>query len=296
MTVNTVRMGWVRRCLASVVMLLLPAGASAATLTAFASIVPVGTFVSRIGGDRVDVNVMVGPGDSPGTYDPRPRQMAALADSQVFFRVGVPFERVWVPRIVAARPELPMIDLRDGIRLRSMDGGGHGESEAVDGEFMPDPHIWTDPARVKIMAAHIRDTLVRLDPPGAAEYRANYRRFAEELDRLDRDIRTAFAGVPGRRFMVFHPAWGYFADAYGLTQIPIEIHGREPGPASLAKTVARARTIGIKAIFVQPQFSRANAEAVARAVDARVITADLLAADYVANLRRVATALAASLK
>lgn len=281
--------------LACALALTLPLAAPAATIAAFASIVPVATFVQRIGGERVHVTAMVGPGESPETYDPRPGQMTALGRARVFFRVGVPFERLWVPRIVDAYPDLAMIDLREGIALRAMHPG-EGEAGGGAASGAPDPHIWTDPARVKVMAAHIRDVLVRLDPPGRDLYARNYRVFAGDLDRLDRDIRAALRNVSGSRFMVFHPSWGYFADAYGLTQIAIEVGGHEPGPASLARVVSRARAIGIGAIFVQPQFSRANAETVARAVGARVITADPLAADYVANLRRVARLLAEALR
>lgn len=145
------------------------------------------------------------------------------------------------------------------------------------------------------MAGHIRDVLTELDPEGAATYRANYDRFVTELRRLDQELRAKLADLRGRSFMVFHPAWGYFADAYGLEQIPIESQGRSPGAAGLEYVIERARREGIHAILVQEQFSRSEAEAVARAIDGEVVSANPLAADYQASLRRVADVLVEAL-
>jgi zinc transport system substrate-binding protein len=96
--------------------------------------------------------------------------------------------------------------------------------------------------------------------------------------------------------MVFHPAWGYFADAYGLIQVPIELEGKAPKPAHLQELVEIARRHGIRVIFVQPQFSRRSAELVAREIDARIVTADALPADWFANMNEVAAKFEAALR
>ena len=88
--------------------------------------------------------------------------------------------------------------------------------------------------------------------------------------------------------MVFHPSWGYFADAYGLEQIPIEMEGKEPKPSQLRRLIEFARERGIKVIFVQPQTSTKNAETIARAIGGQVIVADPLAEDWIGNLRQQA--------
>jgi zinc transport system substrate-binding protein len=230
---------------------------------------------------------MVRPGQSPATYDPTPRQVAALARADLYLRVGVPFEAAWMPRLRAANPRMRVLDAREGIELRPHEGGDHGHDH---GDL--DPHVWTSPPLAKVMSANIRDALIELDAEHRADYEANYRAFAAELDALDAEIRALFEGLRNRRFLVYHPAWGYFAATYGLTQVAIERAGKEPGARALAALIDQARREEVRVIFVQPQFNRKSAERVARAIGGRVESMDPLAADYAENLRRVARAIA----
>jgi zinc transport system substrate-binding protein len=228
--------------------------------------------------------------------------MAELAEADVYFRIGVPFEDVWMESIAAANPRLRITDVRKGVSPRTLEGEtaahqhSHPGEEGYGGAARTDPHIWTDPRRVKIIAKNIQETLSTLDPAHRAEYEANYAEFTDELDRLNEDIRQLLADKKARRFMVFHPAWGYFAEAYGLRQIPIEVAGKEPGAQALARLIEEAKTQGIRVIFVQAQFSRRNAEAVARAIGGQVIAVDPLAENYVENLRYVAETFAEAMK
>ncbi len=265
-------------------------------LSVFVSVLPQRTFVERVGGDRVAVEVMVQPGHSPATYDPTPRQMQALAEADLYVRTGVPFEAAWMARVRALNPDMPILDNRAGIELRRLeahghDGDGHGTHRHA-AEL--DAHVWTDPRRVMLMAKGIRDQLSELAPADAGRFDANYRELVAELEVLDRDIRTMLADVERRRFLVFHPAWGYFADAYGLEQIAIEAAGKEPGAQALAAVIDRARQEGVSVVFVQPQFNRRAARRVAEAIGGQVAAADPLAPDYFANLRAVAAAIAAA--
>ena len=253
------------------------------------SILPEKYFVEQIGAEHVSVIVLVGPGQSPATFDPAPRQMSRLAGARLYFRIGVDFEDAWLARIEAVAPGMAVIDLREGITLRQMDRPPGADGP---GGGMKDPHVWTNPLLVKRMAATIRDALIQIDPDHAADYRANHARFAAELDALDKDIRTLLAPFKGHRFMVFHPAWGYFADRYGLCQTPIEFEGKTPGARTLNQLLEQARAEGVRMIYVQSQFSRRIAETVAQAIGARVVAVDPLAEDYSANLRRVAQAFA----
>jgi zinc transport system substrate-binding protein len=305
-----------RLCL-SLVLALLPGWLWAATLQVFVSVLPQKTFVERVGGTQVDVQVMVRPGDSPHTYEPTPRQVAALAEADLYVAVGVSFEDAWMGRIRATNPEMGILDSSEGLGPRAMephddavaagDAEGEGQGEAAHGHEphapdpparedhrAADPHLWTSPPLVKQMAIRIRDALTGLDPGNGPAYAANCSAFTAELDALDQEIRARLAGLTHRRFMVFHPAWGYFADTYGLTQVPIEREGKEPGPRALTALIDQARREHIKVIFVQPQFSRKAAAQVAAAIGGRVEVIDPLAEDYVANLRRVAAVLAAS--
>lgn len=273
-------------------MLAATAAADADRLRVAASIVPVQTFVERVGGDRVDVTVVVGPQASPATYEPRARQMAAIGEAAALFRVGVPFERAWLPQLRAAHPEMAIVDLRERIERRGMAAHGQHDEGAQPRGGDSDPHVWTDPRHVMHMAEHIRDRLVALDPDGEAAYRANYRAFRDELEALDQQLRERFAPLAGEPFLVYHPAWGHFADAYGLEQITIETEGKEPGPRSLDRIIQRARAAGIGVVFLQDEFNKRSAERVAEAIGARVVSVDPLAADYIANMRRVGRVIA----
>lgn len=291
-----------RHQIAGILLLLLPlcdsplAGAAQGTepLRVFVSVLPQKTFVEKVGGDRVVVEAMVQPGDSPHTYDPTPRQIAALARTDLYVAIGGTFEDAWMGRIRGVNRKMQVLDSGEGIALRPIEAHEGVQGHDADGhEHGPsDPHLWTSPLLVKQMALRIRDSLSGLDPANAALYATNAAAFTAELDALDRDIRARLAGVAGNRFMVYHPAWGYFADTYGLIQIPIEHEGKEPGPRALAALIDQARRDGVRLILVQPQFSRKAAAQVATAIGGRVEVVDNLAADYAANLRRVADALA----
>jgi zinc transport system substrate-binding protein len=265
---------------------------SGARPTVFVSIEPLRYFAGRIGGDRIEVHVMVAPGQSPATYEPTARQLTELSGARLFFTVGVPMETQLIPRIRRSFPRVDIVDTRDGMKLESAAGqllqtdqepgaGEHGHSGT-------DPHVWLDPDRARIIARTIYEALVRIAPADSGDFSRNYRALERELAGLEKDIAAILAPVRGREMVVFHPAYGYFARAFGLKQVAIEAGGVGPGSKHLAEIIDTARQRGVKAIFVQPEFSSATADAVAAAVGARVVTLDPLAYDYPANMRRMA--------
>ncbi|WP_083553084.1 metal ABC transporter solute-binding protein, Zn/Mn family [Syntrophotalea acetylenivorans] len=271
----------------------------------FTSVLPLKYFVERVGGQRVAVQVMVGPGRSPATYEPKPKQMTALSQAQLYYRIGVPFEKVWMKRVATLNPAMEIIDLRQGLELRSLEHHHHHHTEedqheierkAPAKEEEKDPHLWTDPNLVKQMAERIRVTLTAVDPAGAEDYQAGADSFTRDLDNLDRTIRRQLMNLKKRSFLVFHPSWGYFAAAYDLQQVAVEASGKEPGPRALADIIQQAKDNHISVIFVQQQFSRTTAATIARAIDGRVVAIDPLAEDYLANMRRTAEAFARSLE
>lgn len=297
----TARSKAVRRPAAGLIGLLLTVSLAAANppLPVFVSILPQQTFVEAIGGEHVAVSAMVGPGHSHATYEPSPQQMVKLSQAKLYFRIGVAFENAWMDRLQALNPAIQVIDTREGVPLldnESPQDTPHDGAHAFGPEGPKDPHIWLDPNRVKIQARTIRDALSAADPAHRTAYETNYRHFVAELETLDQEVRQILAPVKGRRFLVFHPIWGYFADAYGLEQVPIEVAGKEPSAKQLARIIAMARAQGIKAIFVQQQFSARAAQTVAGALDAEVVQVDPLAADYFNNLRAVARAFAQALQ
>ncbi len=263
---------------------------SADKLNITVSIVPQKYFVERIAGERVVVNVMVLPGNNPATYEPKPEQLTALSEAVAYFSIGVPFEEVWLDKIAAANDRMMMVDTAAGIRRVPVDGhykvelGGLPESDA-EGR---DPHIWLSPSLVKIQAQNIYRALAELDPARKTEYEVNLNRFIEDIDDLITDVRETLADVPNRKFIVFHPAWGYFGDDFELEMIPIEVGGQEPSAAELADLITVAREEGIKVIFAQPEFSTQKAEVIAREIGGEVVLINPLAEDWLGNMRLVA--------
>jgi zinc transport system substrate-binding protein len=263
------------------------------------SILPQKYFVQRIGGEHVTVNVMVGPGDEPHTYEPKPEQLRALSRSAVYLSIGVDFENAWLDRIASISPEIWIVDMTQGIERMPVQAHYHEEAgeEHASGEepANPDPHIWTLPALVKIQAQTIFDALAQMDPVHKAAYEANLQRFLQDIDALDTDIRQTLQRMENRKFMVFHPAWGYFARGYGLEMIPIEIGGQEPSAAELAELIREAKKEGIRVILAQPEFSTRDAETIAEEIGGEVLLISPLAPDWLDNLRRVAATFAAVL-
>jgi zinc transport system substrate-binding protein len=286
----------IRKVLLTAAFLLLAglgAAVAAAPLPVFVSILPQKQMVQQIGGDWVDVRVMVPPGADPHTYEPRPTQMVALAKTRIYFSVGVPFENSWLPKFAAINHRMEIVATDLGIAKMPMTLDDHdGEPYAQDPSRL-DPHIWLSPPLIKIMARNIHDALVKADPAHAGQYDRHYAIFLHDLDLLDQRIRHLLADEKGSRFMVFHPSWGYFAQAYGLIQVPIEVEGKAPKPAQLQRLIREARSENIKVIFTQPQFSVRSAQMIAEAIGARVITADPLAADSIEQLYRLAEAIKA---
>ena len=259
-------------------------------LAVFVSIPPQKYFVQQIGKERVDVQVMVPQGASPATYEPRPRQMAAISKTQIYFAIGVAYEKIWLGKIAASNPKLRVVHTDHGIQKIPMAAHHHDAEYRPERERQgePDPHIWLAPTLVITQARTILNALVENDPAYRSVYEANTRVFVAKLAALDIDLRTSFADRQGRQFMVFHPAWGYFAHSYGLQQVPVEIEGKDPKPAQLKALIEHASENHIKAIFVQPQFSSKSAKLVAKEIGGQVVVADPLASDWSENLRDVA--------
>ena len=273
-------------------------------LRVFVSILPQAHFVEKVGGDRVSVEVLVEPGQSPATYSPSPQQMARLADSQVLFSAGVPFENALLPRIRASIPGLKIVDTLSGIRVRTMVAehkrsghGDHGHDHGhVHREGERDPHVWLDPRLVSKQARTIRDALSRLDPEGREAFDANCTAFQKELDALHAELAATLAPLKGREIFVFHPAYGYFCEAYGLKQTAVELEGKAPNARELAALIESAKKSNVKVIFVQPQFSTRSAASVARSIGGAVVPMGPLARDYVRNMRDMAARIKAALK
>ena len=253
------------------------------------TVLPQVEFVSAVGGNRVDVTAMVPPGANPHTYEVTPAQMAKLSTARLYFKVGSPieFELTWLDKLTAQNENMKVVDCNNGIELvQSVDPDEPGI----------DPHTWTSPQNVKIMVNNICTGLVQLDTVNKSYYEANRDIYVQKLDALDSDIKLALAGAVNRAFIVYHPAWGYFAREYSLQQIGIEKEGKEPQAAYMARLINEARDKNIRVIFVSPQFDTRSAEAIAREMGGRVVSIDPEGRDYIDNMRKVAAAFGEAMK
>lgn len=246
--------------------------------TVAVSVLPQAWFVERLAEERVEVEVMVPPGASPVTYEPTVEQMRAMSRAIVYVKVGHPsfsFEAAWLDDLLAARPGVRVVDGSAGVTVRE-----------------GDPHVWLSPTAARAMARGLAEALTEALPEAAGEIRARLEALEAEIDAVERDLEARLGPLRGGRFYVFHPAWGYLARDYGLSQVAIEERGREPSPRRLQEILERARADGVEIILVQPQFSRQQVETLAEDLGARLELADPLAGDWATNLREVAALLA----
>ncbi len=257
-------------------------------ISVFVSIIPEVYFVQKIGGNRVDVQALVQPGQSPATYAATPKQMANLAQADIYFKIGVPFENSFIPKIKRSLPNLFIQDLQENIsllKLKAHEHDNHTEDKHYDNL---DPHTWLDPQLVIHHAKIITESLSYIDPDAKELYTRNFQKFKTELEQLSLTLHKQLKPYNGKSIYVLHPAYGYFCNAYNLIQKAVAIDGKNPGAKHLASLIKNARKDQVKAIFIQPQFSSRSAKAIAQAIGAEIVHFDPLALDYPANLLKMA--------
>jgi len=278
--------------LTGVALLMAALGAAGESPCVAVSIEPLAFFVERLEGPEACVTVLVGPGQSPHIYEPAPKQLAEVSSAKIFLGAAMPFEQRVVSKVAAVNPGLKVIDPTKGIKRRPMDdaepASNHADHDLEVQAGAPDPHVWLDPNNAKIIARNVADALIREDAPHAADYEKNLQTLLRELGSLDARLREILWPYKGRTFYVYHPAFGYFADAYGLKQVSVEISGKEPTARQLAEFVDRAKRENVRVIFVQKSFPSRAAEAVAKAIGGTVIKIDPLSRNYIENLEAVA--------
>ncbi len=266
-------------------------------LSIFVSILPQKYFAERLLGNNGIVEVLIGPGMSPHTYEPLPQQMSKLSRANIFFTVGIPFEQVIINRLKNLCPNLVIAFTDENIEKIKIIGHHHHEEphehhheEAHQHDMGLDPHFWLDPIKASVMADNMAKTIIASRPELADSVKANLEAIKSEMNKLDEELTQKLLPFKGKTMLVFHPAFGYFAAKYGMIQKAVEIEGKEPAPRQLAELIRSCRSEGIKIIFVQKQFPAATAETISRSIGGRVVAIDPLAEDYVNNLKAMAEA------
>jgi len=259
------------------------------------SVLPQTTFVKAIGGDKVDVSLMVKPGNSPHTYEPKPSQMRDISKADIYFSIGVEFENHWLPKFANQNKEMEIADVSQGVEKMVMVKHNHKEEQHHEEEDKEshdhhkhtsfDPHIWTSPDNVKIIAKNILKYLIKIDKTNEEHYEENYETFVDSLDDTDKQIKDILKDIPrDAKFIVFHPAWGYFSKQYCLTQIPIEMEGKSPKPKEIVQLIKKARELNIQAILTAPEFSDKVAKQMAKELNIKVVKISALNPKWSENL------------
>lgn len=266
------------------------------------SLPPQKEVVERIAGPDAEITVLLPPGKSPETYSPAPSQIRQLAEADVYFSIGVPFEKMLLRNVSETHPNLVVADLSRGIARRWLeerhDHGEAGESVQDDphagGE--PDPHVWLAPLLLAHMGEQAAVTLFARDPNRSPDYQRAAVAFRQEMEDLDAELKAMLAPFSGRTVFVYHPAFGYFTDAYGLKQEAIEQGGSSPTPRQMARLIASARADDVRVIFVQPEFDQKKAGLIAEAIEGRVVSLNPLEEQVTENLRRIGVSIQEALQ
>jgi len=266
-------------------------------LSVTVSILPQKYFLERIGGDHITVQVLAGEGQNPHSYDPTPKQMASFANTSAWILSGTDFEIALKPKIVSQYPSLIIVDGTEGVIFRKMEQHSH-EGEEHHGEkggINIDRHTWLGRKPAEIMAMHMHDVLIRIDPAGKDYYESNYQSLVKDIAAVFGNMKKTLKPLKGKAVLVFHPAFGYFLDEFGIKQKAVETGGKEPNAKALTKLIKEAKADKTPAIFVQSQFPVNAAKTVADAVGAEVVMLDPLSPDWFENIKRMGSALESSL-
>ena len=241
------------------------------------SIEPLRYLTEQIVGDRFEVTTMVPKGSSPETYEPTARQMTDLSESILYIKVGkLGFEQTWMPRLTANAPHITVVN----------------SSEGVTSNIDHDPHLWMSAKNAIVMAHNIYDAVKRIDAKDSVYFRQRLDSLCNVIHATDKYIKQSTSTNSRRTFIIYHPALTYYASDYGLEQLAIEAHGREPSAAELQNIISTARSKGVKTMFVQREFANRNVDVIANAIGARKVEINPLGYDWNKEMRLIAEEMA----
>ena len=257
-----------------------------------ASIAPVEYLAKAVGGDKIEVQSLA-KGDVH-SYEPKPNDMKAVAKARIFIAAGLEFEEAWIPRFKASAKNLVVVKsdakiakLKEEYAGREAKEGKHaGQAEHDEKhEAHADPHVWLNPMLAITMARNISDALIDMDKANKDFYLENFQKLMNDLLAFDESAKESLAGLKNRKFVVYHPAWGYFAAHYDLEQISIERSGKEPKIDEMASTLKMIKDENIKVIFADPNRSQKSAQILASQTGAKVELLDPLGYNLLENLK-----------
>ena len=255
------------------------------------SIVPHGMLVKKIGAGYVNVNILIPNGVNHETYEPSPKQFESLSNSGIYFLAGAnhPFEKRWVEKFSRINPALKFVSLSEGVKLIKLTGHHSHEGEKDEKDKLNiDPHTWLSPLNLIEHIKVIKDTLKTIAPEHSAIFETNGQLMIERMAKLDKELFEILKASGGKKFITFHPFWGYFAQRYNLQQLPVELEGKEPSGNYLTRIIEEAKKEGIKLVVSSPQFNRKSAEIIAKEISGHICNVDPMSEEYEETLLNLA--------
>lgn len=249
------------------------------------TIVPEQTFAEAVCGDLAEVITMVPSGSSPENYEPTPAEMEKFSKASLYFAIGVPTEEA---NILPSVGDVKVVSLQDEV------SSVYPDRTFESGER--DPHIWLSPKRAKVMVETIANEMGKIDEANKETYTKNAEAYLKQLDEVDKEISAALEGVQSKKFIVYHPAFGYLADDYGLEMYALEKDGKEATAQNLEEMIDLAKTENIKVIFYQEEIDSSQSEAFAEEIGGKTIQLAPLSADYIENLKKMADTMAEAMQ
>lgn len=245
-------------------------------------------FAEQIGGDKFTIHTVVPNGQSPETYDPTPREMIRIGKSEAYLQIGyIGFEQAWMKNIRENNPEMQVFDLSKGFTLIETEEEHNGHHH-----HGVDPHIWSSIEGARRIAINTMIAFCKLDKENTAYYQQNLEKVMAKIDSTEQVMLHLISPLHTRAFIIYHPALTYFAEEFNLTQLCIEMDGKEPSPALLGDLIRTARDSKAHTVFIQKEFDKKNAELIAKETGCRLVTINPLAYDWSEEMIHIAKALA----
>ena len=263
----------------------------------FVSIPPQAWLVKRLAGDAADVQTLLAAGANPHTYEPTAQQLKKLSGAALYLTVGMPFEVPLAARAAKLNAALAVAPMDTGIAKRGGHAHDHGHDHGSPGHVCAadaggDPHIWLAPNLMCAMASNTVAALERILPEQREKFSANLEKTLAEIRVTDNAVRGRLDGLTVRTWVVYHPSWSYFAEAYGLTLLAVEEDGKSPSAKHLAGVIRQAQSAGVRTVFTEPQYDKRPVQTLAKQLGARMAVIDPLAKNWPAMMRDVAEKLA----
>ena len=249
-------------------------------------------FAEKIAGDRFNINCIVPPGSNPEAYDPSPSHLVHLGKSIAYFKIGhIGFELAWMDKLEQNNPNMKIFDTSEGIDILS-GTHEHNDADVHHHHFDADPHTWSSPKNVRIIAQNMYEAFVSIDPDGEKVFRKNYEELLDEINQVDSIMTERLSPVSGTMFAIYHPSLSYLAKDYNLHQLSLEYNGKEPSAFYLKKAIDIARENNVKVIFIQQEFDAKQAESFASEINAKVVPINPLSYIWSEELLHITDAIA----